>query len=293
MRIRRILLAFASAGFIIPLASLNGRAQTPAAPTEIPIQHCDRLPVVILRVDKEDKRFLVDTAATSFLNAKSFSSMSTREVHVQSWNATTNLNAREISIGELALGSHAIRNVKLPAIDLSTISKACGGELDGILGVDLLERLGVTIDLERSVARLSPAPAPTAGNSEPSLIAEMEKAIEGCSAAFNSADIERLAACFDPEFVLRSPGGELHGRDEATNYFRQYFGASPRAHLSMTMSDQRAVGELVWGLYDYTIEAASKHTSGRGMMLCRKSGNRWYILSMHESPFVAAVMAKP
>jgi ketosteroid isomerase-like protein len=303
MRMRRILLAFASAGFVIPLAApkvaaqepaaaLNGAAQTSTAPIEIPIQHCDRLPVVILRVDKEDKRFLVDTAATSFLNAKSFTGMSTREVHVQSWNETTNLNAREISIGKLALGSHAVRDVKLPAIDLSEISKACGGELDGILGVDLLERLGVTIDLERSVARLGAVPA-APRNSEPSLIAEMEKAIEACSAAFNSADIERLAACFDPEFVLRSPGGELHGRDQTTNYFRQYFGASPQAHLSMTMSDQRAVGELVWGLYDCTIEAGSRHTSERWMMLCRKSGNRWYILSMHESPFVAAVIAKP
>lgn len=224
MRIRRILLAFASAGIIIPMAALNGAAQTSGSPsaTETPIQHCDRLPVVILQVDKRDKRFLVDTAATSFLNAKSFTGMQTRELHVQSWNETTNLNAREISIGELALGSHAIRNVKLPAIDLSAISKACGGELDGILGVDLLERLGVTIDLERGVARLGAAPG--ALNSEPSLIAEMEKAIEACSAAFNNSDIERLAACFDPVFVLRSPGGELHGRDQATNYFASILG---------------------------------------------------------------------
>jgi ketosteroid isomerase-like protein len=291
MGIRRILLASASAGLLLPLAASSSAAQTPVTQTEIPIQHCDRLPVVILRVDKEDKRFLVDTAATSFLNAKSFTGTNTREVHVQSWNETTNLNAREISIGELALGSHAIRNVKLPAIDLSAISKACGGELDGILGVDLLEQLGVTIDLERGVARLGAAPAP--GNAQPALIAEVEKAIEACSAAFNAEDVERLAACFDPEFVLRSPGGELHGREQATNYFRQYFGMSPQAHLSMTMSDQRAVGELVWGLYDYTIETPSRHTSGWGMMLCRKSGNQWHILSMHESPFVEAVIAKP
>jgi hypothetical protein len=37
-------------------------------------------------------------------------------------------------------------------------------------------------------------------------------------------------------------------------------------------------------LYDYTIESASVHTAGRGMMLCRRADNRWYILSMHESP---------
>jgi len=29
------------------------------------------------------------------------------------------------------------------------------------------------------------------------------------------------------------------------------------------------------------------------MMLCRKSEDRWYILSMHESPFVAALVTKP
>jgi ketosteroid isomerase-like protein len=144
--------------------------------------------------------------------------------------------------------------------------------------------------LERSVARLSAAPR---NFSEQALIAEMEKAIVSCSTAFNNADAERLASCFDPEFALSSPHGELHGRDQAANYFQQYFSLTPHAHLSLKMSDQRAVGELVWSLYDYTIETLSKHTSGRGMMLCRKSENRWHILSMHESPMVTAVIPKP
>ena len=52
----------------------------------------------------------------------------------------------------------------------------------------------------------------------------------------------------------------------------------------MTMNDQRAVGDVVWSLYDYTIDSPSIHATGRGMMLCRKSDNHWYILSMHESP---------
>ncbi|MGB2602338.1 MAG: hypothetical protein WBC78_01995, partial [Candidatus Sulfotelmatobacter sp.] len=160
MRIRRSLLAFASAGLIFARAIFLLAAQTsaaqivaaqaPASTTEIPIQRCDRLPVVILQVDKEDKRFLVDTAATSFLNAKSFigGHAKDNEVQIHSWNQTTALNASNVSIEELALGSHVIRKVELPAIDLSAISKACGGRLDGILGVDLLERLEVTIDLE-------------------------------------------------------------------------------------------------------------------------------------------------
>jgi ketosteroid isomerase-like protein len=282
MRIRLGLLACAFAGLVLSLVVHSARAQTPTNGTEIPLQRCDRLPVVILRVDKADKRFLIDTAATTMLNVKSFTSGHTKDVRVQSWNETTALNAREVSIAELSLGSHSLRAIKLPAIDLSAIAKACGGPLDGILGVDLLEQLGVTIDLKHSVARLGITPS---SSSEVSLIADMEKALHSCSEAFNNGDADKLASCFDPDFVLTSPGGELRGQDEATNHFRQqYFDMNPRVHLSMTMSDDRAVGDVVWSSYDYTIESPSVHTAGRGMMLCRRSDNRWYILSMHELP---------
>jgi|HubBroStandDraft_6_1064221.scaffolds.fasta_scaffold06737_4 ketosteroid isomerase-like protein len=274
----------------LPGTNPNSNAATaanPAAnPTEIPLQRCDRLPVVILQINGADNRFLIDTAATSMLNEKSFTSGHSKELRVQSWNQTTALSARVVSIAELKLGSHILRNVTLPAIDLSALAKACGAPLDGVLGVDLLEQLGVTIDLQRSVARLGIA-APS--SSEVSVIAEMEQAMHSCSEAFNNADAATLAACFDPDFVLSSPAGELRGRDQATNHFQQkYFGSTPRVHLSMTMKDQRAVGNVVWSLYDYTIESPSIHTTGRGMMLCRKSENHWYILSMHESPLDSA-----
>jgi len=270
------------ASLIVSLAARDAGSQTASNANEIPLQRCDRLPVAVLQVDKADKRFLIDTAATSILNEKSFPSGRTKEVHDQSWNETTALHAREVSISELTLGSHSLRGVRLPAIDLTAIAKACGGPLDGILGVDLLEQLGVTIDLKRSVARFGVAP-PSAG--EASLIADMEQAMHFCAEAFNSADADRLASCFDPDFILSSPSGELRGRDQATNHFRkQYFDRTPHAHLSMSMNDQRAVGDVVWSLYDYTIESPSVHTTGRGMMLCRKFANHWYILSMHESP---------
>jgi ketosteroid isomerase-like protein len=282
MRISPSLLVCFVASLMVAVATRSAVAQGPANSTEIPLQRCDRLPVAILQVDKADKRFLIDTAATSILNTKSFTSGRSKEVQVQSWNETTALNAREVSIDELTLGNHSLRGVRLPAIDLTAIAKACGGPLDGILGVDLLEQLGVTIDLKRSVARLGVAPASA---SEASLIADMEHAMHSCSEAFNNADADRLAFCFDPDFILSSPSGELRGRDQATNHFRkQYFGRTPRVHLSISMRDQRAVGDVVWSLYDYTIESPSIHTTGRGMMLCRKFENHWYILSMHESP---------
>jgi ketosteroid isomerase-like protein len=264
----------------------NANATANASATEIPLQRCDHLPVVILQINSADKRFLIDTAATSMLNEKSFTSGHSKELRVQSWDQTTALNAHLVSIGELKLANHILRNVTLPAIDLSALAKACGGPLDGVLGVDLLEQLGITIDLQRSVARLGIA---AASSTEVSVIAEMEQAMHSCAEAFNNADAADLAACFDPDFVLSSPSGELRGRDQATNYFQQmYFGLTPRVHFSMSMKDQRAVGNVVWSLYDYTIESANIHTTGRGMMLCRKSEDHWYILSMHESPLDSA-----
>jgi len=282
MQICLCLRACVIAGLSLFPATLSAPAQTPAAGTEIPLQRCDRLPIVILRADNIDKRFLVDTAATSLLNERSFPRGHNRTVRIQSWNETTALNAQEVSIGELSLGNHILHGVRLPAIDLSAIAKACGGAVDGVLGVDLLEQLGLTIDLKRSVASLGVTPT---SPSEAVLIADMDNAMHSCSEAFNNKDADKLSSCFDPDFVLSSPSGELRGRDEATTHFKQkYFGTNPYVHLSLTISDQRAVGDVVWSLYDYTIESPSVRTAGRGMMLCRRSDNRWHILSMHESP---------
>jgi hypothetical protein len=100
MHIRRSLLVSARVGLIFPLAALSGAAQAPTAATEILMQRCDRLSVVILQVDKEEKRFLVDTAATSFLNAKSLIGGHAKEVQIHSWNEMTILHASDISIGE-------------------------------------------------------------------------------------------------------------------------------------------------------------------------------------------------
>jgi hypothetical protein len=87
--------------------------------------------------------FLLDTAATSILNVKSFSSGVSKEIHVSSWSGSAATSAREVSIPEVLLGKHRLQNLKLPAIDLSPIGKACGGQIDGILGVDLLDQMGV------------------------------------------------------------------------------------------------------------------------------------------------------
>jgi ketosteroid isomerase-like protein len=271
----------AAMGIAVILLSVKSTWAQQQSVREIPLQRCDRLPVVAIQVDNVEMRFLVDTAATSMLNVKSFPNGRSKEVQIASWNGTKVASAREVLIPELRLGNRRLLDVKLPAIDLSAIAKACGGPIDGIFGVDLLEQLNVTIDLKRSVAHLGAIPPNAA---ELAVIGDMQKAMQGCSEAFNAADAEQLAKCLDPDFVLISPSGEYHGRESATDHFRRaFFSSNPPMRMSMTMKDQQAVGDVVWSSYDYTLESASVHFAGHGMMLCRKAEDRWYILSMHES----------
>lgn len=133
------------------------RAQTQDKKDEIPIERCDRLPVITIKVAGKNQRFLLDTAATTILNVKSYTSgLSTRQIRIYSWSGSAPTNAREVFLPQVELGTHKLRDLKLPAIDLSPISKACGGQVDGILGVDLLDQMGMSIDLKRRVAIPSP-----------------------------------------------------------------------------------------------------------------------------------------
>jgi len=51
----------------------------------------------------------------------------------------------------------------------------------------------------------------------------------------------------------------------------------------MKIHDQRAVGDVVWTSYDYAMDSRDIHLAGRGMMLCKKGEDRWYILSIHDA----------
>src|SRR6202041_686984 len=273
-----LIAAFATLAVVLGTAGSACAQQIPSS--EIPLKRCDRLPGVVVQADKIEMHFLVDTAATSMLNVKSFPAGRSKQVEISSWNGTKAATAREASISELRLGNRRLLDVKLPAVDLSAIAKACGGPIDGIFGVDLLEQLNVTIDLKKSVAHLGVAPANSADSA---IIREMDKAMQGCSEALNAADAENLAQCFDPDFVLIRPEGEYHGRESAIEHFRHFFSATPPMRLSMTMKDQQAVGRVVWSSYDYSVASSAARVTGHGMMLCRKSEGGWRIMSMQES----------
>ena len=251
---------------------------------EVPLQQCDRLPVVTVRVASTEKSFLVDTAATSLLNTKSFpfdAASRQKQVAISSWTGTSAAEAREIVVPELTLGDQTLRNLRIAAVDLSAIARACGGRIDGILGVDLIERMGITIDLKKRVARFG---APQADPAEQTTISEMEAAMHRCSEAFNKGDSTTLAECFDRDLVLNTPLGQYRGRENAVEYISEhFFTLADRVQLSMKIHDQRAVGEVVWTAYDYAMDSREIHLAGRGMMVCHKEQDRWTILSMHET----------
>ena len=274
---RSLLLMFLAMTF--PFVCVGARAQTTASADEIPIERCDRLPVVRARIGSTEVRFLLDTGATTMLNLKSFAGGRIKEIQVTSWSGTAATSAREVSVPELSLGNHRLRDLKLPAIDLSPIGNACGGPIDGILGVDLLDKMAVTIDLKRQVASLGVDPV------DPKIVyGEMEKAMGHCTTDFDQGKAEEFEKCLDSEIVLYTPHGEFRGRKEVMEYMRnRFFKFAPNLRYTMCTRDVQIFGDALWYSYDYTLDTPEDHLAGHGMAMCRKSEGSWRILNMHDS----------
>src|SRR6516164_8770740 len=65
---------------------------------EIPIEKCDVLPVVRVKIGGSEMRFLLDTGATTILNLHSFASGGSKEIQVSSWSGTAATSAREVRL---------------------------------------------------------------------------------------------------------------------------------------------------------------------------------------------------
>src|SRR5258708_9246639 len=81
------------------------RAQTHDKKDEIPIERCDRLPVVTMKVAGENRRFLLDTAATTILNLKSFPSGEANQIHIYSWTRTPTTTAHGLFLSQVTLAT--------------------------------------------------------------------------------------------------------------------------------------------------------------------------------------------
>jgi ketosteroid isomerase-like protein len=268
-RVALIAIVFAAA--IPPRAA---RAQ------ELPLERCDVLPMIEVEVAGLHKWFLVDTAATSILNLESFATGQAKGIHVTSWSGTLATSAKEVTLPDLSVGRTKLLEVKLPAIDLSAIGKACGRKIDGILGVDLLGKLGASINLKDQTIHV--ATSDEAHGAE--LVAAMQHEMHRCVDAFNDSDEEKFGDCLDPKIVLFSTDTELYGREQVVGYFhKKYFHQQPSAKLEIIERDFHPIGEAVWYEYEFTIDSTRGRLHGRGMAMCKKSDGQWRMASMHHS----------
>jgi ketosteroid isomerase-like protein len=248
---------------------------------DIPLETCDRLPVVQVQISGSKFLFLVDTAATSTLNLLSFGHGDPTRATISSWTGTTEAKAQDVLIGDLAIGTHHMRNVHLMAVDLSNIGRACGRRIDGILGLDLLAKLGMTVDLKNHTASF-----PSDSDSAQARVNELEDQINTCGEAFNRGDEAAFAPCLDPNVVLFAVGGDFYGRDAALAYYREhYFHHDPPAHLNLTPRAHHLIGDAIWMEYDLRVTIGERVVQARGTALFTKSGGRWRIVHMnHSSP---------
>jgi SnoaL-like protein len=250
-----------------------------ACAEDVPLETCDRLPVLHVSVSGRKALFLVDTAATSMLNLKSFTRGDRHRIFVTSWSGTVETNAQSIMLDDLAIGEHHLKDLKLPALDLSSIGEACGRRIDGILGVDLLRRLGATLDLKNQTAHLS-----YNGKDDQAAVAELHQQLSACEQAFNRADQAIFADCLSPGIVLFAAGGDFYGREAAMNYYRKrYFQQSPPARLAITPRGHHPIGDAMWMEYDMRIEVRDQVIVVRGTALCEKTEGKWRIVHMNHS----------
>jgi ketosteroid isomerase-like protein len=247
---------------------------------ELPLERCDVLPMIEVQVAGLHKWFLVDTAATSILNLGSFAEGQARDIHVTSWSGTLATSAKEVTLPDLTVGRTKLLEVKLPAIDLSAIGKACGRKIDGILGVDLLGKLGASINLKEQTIHV--ATADEVHGAE--MVTAMQREMRRCVDAFNDSDEQKFGDCLDPKIVLFSTDTELYGRQQVVGYFRErYFHQQPAAKLEIIERAFHPIGEAVWYEYEFTIDSARGRLHGRGMAMCKKSDGQWRMASMHHS----------
>src|SRR5215470_12348471 len=271
-------------GFIGRLALTAGLTvlfEFPARTQELPLEHCDTLPVARVVVGGREFRFLVDTAATSMLNARSFASHEKgekrRDMRVASWSGMASTSAREVTLERVVIGSAQFSKMKLPAIDLSALGNNCGGAIDGILGVDLLAELGATIDLQRETLHTAGA----ADKRSQGVPGELNREMRDCLDAFNRSDTEMLATCLETNVAAFTSDADVHGRDPVISYLKEHY--FQQGQLRMRETAWHAIGDTVWFEYEITPGPTEAQWHELGLALCRKSDGRWRIASLHSS----------
>jgi ketosteroid isomerase-like protein len=247
---------------------------------EIAIVTCDVLPVVEVQVSGLKFRFLVDTAATSILNIKSFAAGETKTIPVTSWSGTAAAKAKQVTIGDLSVGGRHLHDLVLPSLDLSAIGRACGRQIDGILGIDLLRKFSAVVDLRDHTPRLR-----IEAEATQSRMKSLDERIVSCEGAFNRQDEAAISDCLDPEVVVFSEAADFHGRKGLMEFFQERH-SSPHSHaqLSVMPSFYHVFGEVIWMEYEFQTNIGEKTVHCRGSALWSNADGKWRIVHLDLGP---------
>lgn len=257
----------------ITLMATSARAQ------EIRLEACDVLPVAEVGISGMKFLFLVDTAATSFLNSKSFATSPELKIPVTSWSGTTQAAGQRITISDLAVGDRHLRKLRLPAIDLSAMGRACGRTLDGVLGIDLLHALGASVEFDANSARLLVRSEDIHAQQT-----EFDRQFLACEQALSRGDDSGATNCLDQEVVLTTQDANVYGRDAVLNFLRQaYFARGSSTQLSITISRHHILGEGMWVEYEFQVATPGRLVAQRGSALWQQTKGRWRALYVNHS----------
>jgi len=243
---------------------------------EIAIVTCDVLPVVEVRVSGLSFHFLVDTAATSMLNLNSFAAGEAKTIAVTSWSGTVDAQAKQVALNDLSIGDHHFHNLVLPSVDLSGIGRACGRQIDGVLGIDLLRKVGAVLDLTDHTPRLR-----IAGETAESVEKKLEERIVGCEEAFNRHDEAAVSDCLDPEVVVFSETADFHGRQRLMEFFRERY-SSPHLHAQLSVKPffYHVFGEAIWMECELQTSLGAMTAAARGSALWSNTEGKWRIIHL-------------
>ena len=253
---------------------------TAAAPAqEIRLETCDVLPVTEVSISGVKFVFLVDTAATSFLNSKSFAHGAEVRIPVTSWSGTTETRGQQVTVDDLAVAGRHLRNVRLPAVDLSAVGRACGRRLDGIFGVDLLHAFGASVQFDGGSARLL-----VRSENARDRLASFDRQFVTCGQSLSRGDERGLLGCLDQEVMLATADGDFYGLEDVLEFLKQkYRVREPSTQLSMKILSRHILGEGMWTEYDLRVALLDRVIVQRGSALWREIDGQWHAFYVNHS----------
>jgi len=269
----RLLLAL-----LVVLSSM-GVAQSHDDAIEVKLEPCDRLFVVPVVIDGKAHTFLLDTGATSILDLKTFKARgSDKAVDLTAWGGRKNVGGRMIPVDSLKFAGRELRGLLLSAIDLSAMDSACGRKIEGVLGADVLERLGALIDMNARVAKTAVRPV--------ELFESEKREFLDCAESFNRGDPAHMIKHMDTDVVWFTPFDEVRGRDKVLQFLHDDFW-SKGAQLTLTRLEPRdlhVAGDSYWLSYEYRVDFPdSRSYRARGTVFSHRKDGEWMISTVHNS----------